>query len=126
MAKRDRKKEGTEEQMGKEPAAGYVYMLRCKDGSLYTGITTQPLRRWEEHKAAGEAAAKYTRSHPVSHVERLFEAEDLRAAARYEYRIKRLDKRSKEALVKDPARMKHLFPALFSESPVREVRDLFF
>ena len=33
------------------PAAGdwWVYMLRCADGSLYTGVTTDVLRRWQEH-----------------------------------------------------------------------------
>ena len=40
----------------------YVYMLRCADGSLYTGIAADVERRFEEHKSG--RGAKYTRSHP--------------------------------------------------------------
>ena len=38
----------------------YVYMLRCGDGSLYTGITTDPVRRFAEHQGQGGRGAKYT------------------------------------------------------------------
>lgn len=38
----------------------YTYILRCKDNSLYTGITTNIKRRLKEHKEKGEKAAKYT------------------------------------------------------------------
>ena len=37
----------------------YLYILRCKDGSLYTGITTDVSRRLEEHRRG--KGAKYTR-----------------------------------------------------------------
>lgn len=37
----------------------YLYILRCKDGSLYTGITTDISRRLEEHRRG--KGAKYTR-----------------------------------------------------------------
>ncbi len=37
----------------------FVYILKCKDGSLYTGITTDLARRLEEHKNG--TGAKYTR-----------------------------------------------------------------
>src|SRR4051812_38345355 len=39
----------------------FVYLLLCKDGSIYTGITTDVARRLEQHKA-GKGGA-YTRSH---------------------------------------------------------------
>jgi putative endonuclease len=38
----------------------YVYMLRCNDATLYTGITTDIERRLQEHN--GQKAAKYTRA----------------------------------------------------------------
>ena len=47
----------------------YLYILQCKDGTLYTGITTDVRRRFKEHlgKAGGGAGAgigaRYTRSH---------------------------------------------------------------
>ena len=38
----------------------YVYILRCSDDTLYTGITTDPERRLKQHNSG--TAAKYTRS----------------------------------------------------------------
>ena len=40
----------------------YVYMLRCEDGSLYTGIASDVEKRFAVHKSGH--GAKYTRSHP--------------------------------------------------------------
>ena len=42
--------------------AWWVYMLRCRDGSLYTGVTTDVERRFAQHRVG--TGAKYTRSHP--------------------------------------------------------------
>lgn len=39
----------------------FVYVLRCGDGSLYTGITTDVARRMAEHASGGPKAAKYLR-----------------------------------------------------------------
>ena len=41
----------------------FVYMLLCKDRSLYTGITTDVVRRFREHK--NKKGGHYTASHPV-------------------------------------------------------------
>ena len=41
----------------------FVYILRCEDGSLYTGITTDLDRRFLEHK--NKKGARYTKSHGV-------------------------------------------------------------
>lgn len=55
---------GTTDAGKREPVTGpanwFVYMLACRDGSIYTGITTDPERRFQEHNA-GKASA-YTRS----------------------------------------------------------------
>lgn len=69
-----------------------VYMLRCADGSLYTGITTDVDRRVAEHNGDGVLGARYTRSRrPVELV--YVEAAASRAeAARREAAIKRLDR----------------------------------
>lgn len=37
----------------------YVYMIRCKDGTLYTGITTDVKRRLAEHVKGRSKAARY-------------------------------------------------------------------
>ncbi len=75
-----------------------VYVLRCADGSLYTGITTDIARRIAEHNGDGRLGARYTRSRrPVELV--YVEAAGSRAeAARREAAIKRLDRPRKLAL----------------------------
>ena len=77
----------------------YVYMLRCKDGSLYTGYTDDPQRRLAVHN--GGKGAKYTRSRlPVTLVyqEEFPEKSD---ALRREAAIKKLKKAQKEGLLKE-------------------------
>ena len=76
--------------------AWIVYLARCRDGSLYTGITTDPERRLKEHnKGLGSA---YTRSRlPVTLV--YSEVAGSRSQAlRREHAIKSLTRVAKEAL----------------------------
>ena len=75
----------------------YVYILRCADGTLYTGYTDNPERRARVHNAG--KGAKYTRSRlPVELVYR--EAfGDKSAALRREREIKRLTRAQKLALI---------------------------
>ncbi len=75
----------------------YVYMVRCRDNSLYTGSTDDPERRLAVHNAG--KGAKYTRSRlPVTLVYREACA-DKGAALRREYALKQLTKAQKEALI---------------------------
>ena len=76
-----------------------VYILRCADGSLYTGITRDVARRVEEHNSNGSLAARYTRTRrPVALVYQ--EAAATRSAAsKREYRIKRMRRADKLKLV---------------------------
>ena len=37
----------------------YLYMVRCRDGTLYTGISTDIDRRLAEHRGGGDAGSKY-------------------------------------------------------------------
>ena len=74
----------------------WVYLLRCGDGSLYTGCTNDLARRLRAHQSG--RGAKYTRSRlPVELVYRE-EAEDRSAALRREAAIKRLTRAEKLAL----------------------------
>jgi putative endonuclease len=74
-------------------------MLRCADGSLYTGWTADLPRRLAAHRAG--AASRYTRSRlPVELVVSLPMA-DARAARREEARIKRLRRAAKLELVEN-------------------------
>lgn len=76
-----------------------VYMVRCGDGSLYTGIATEAARRVAEHNDNDLLAAKYTRTRrPVVLVyqERCIDRAD---AARREHAIKRMRRREKLSLI---------------------------
>ncbi len=75
----------------------FVYMVRCANDSLYTGITTDIKRRIEEHnKGIGSA---YTRSH--RHVSLVYEenVKNRSAASIRESELKKLSKQEKEILV---------------------------
>ena len=80
----------------------YVYMLRCEDNSVYTGITTDVARRMSEHFTKGAKCAKYTLRHGAKALEAVWEVETRSDALRLEYRIKQLAKRDKEQLIKRP------------------------
>lgn len=80
----------------------YVYLLRCQDGSYYTGITTDVERRFQEHKERGAKGARYTRTHPVSEIAASWEMPDRSTASKVEYRIKRLKHGEKELLATTP------------------------
>ncbi len=77
----------------------YTYMLRCTDGSLYTGITTDIKRRMDEHFSKGVKCAKYTKRHTAKKLEAVWESSNRVLASKLEYRIKQLPKDKKEALI---------------------------
>ncbi|HEY4537401.1 MAG TPA: GIY-YIG nuclease family protein [Erysipelothrix sp.] len=84
----------------------YVYILRCDDQSLYTGITTDVKRRYHEHLTKHPQAAAYTKSRNVIGLEAVWQAEDRSSASKLEYQIKQLPKREKENLIGNPQILK--------------------
>jgi len=78
----------------------YIYMLRCEDNSIYTGITTDIHRRMKEHFSQCEKCAKYTLTHKAKKLEAVWESENKIMASKLEYRIKALTKKQKEDLIK--------------------------
>ena len=75
----------------------FVYILRCTDGSLYTGITNDLNRRLEQHNAG--TASRYTRSRlPVTLVYHE-EPTTKSLALKRELAIKSLSRKAKEALI---------------------------
>jgi putative endonuclease len=74
-----------------------VYLLRCADGSLYCGWTTDVERRLAEHRAG--AASRYTRSRLPVELAAAFPVADRSAALREEARIKRLPRAAKLELI---------------------------
>ncbi|MBR3640926.1 MAG: GIY-YIG nuclease family protein [Oscillibacter sp.] len=75
----------------------YVYVLRCGDGSFYTGATTDVEKRVRAHQSG--RGAKYTRSHAPVALAYFEEAADKSAALRRENEIKRMTHAEKEALI---------------------------
>ena len=81
-----------------QQTSAYTYILRCADGSLYTGWTNDLEKRVSAHNAG--TGGKYTRSHrPVTLVyHETFHTKE--EAMQREYAIKRLTREEKEALIK--------------------------
>lgn len=77
----------------------YIYILRCADQSLYTGMTTDINRRFQEHVKKTSQGAKYTRSHKPIAVVALWSCSSRQKASRLEYWIKHLKKSQKEEII---------------------------
>ncbi len=75
----------------------YVYMLRCGDGTLYTGMTDNVERRLETHRAG--KGAKYTRGRGPLEVVYREELPDKSSALKREAWIKKMRKEQKEKLI---------------------------
>ena len=80
----------------------YVYILRCADDTLYTGITTDVDRRVLEHNG-NEVGAKYTRARQPVQLVYSAKFSDRSSASKEEFRIKQMTRSQKELLVKSGA-----------------------
>jgi putative endonuclease len=86
----------------------YIYIVRCCDGSLYTGITIDVARRFAEHCGKGKAGAKYLKSRrPLKLV---FQAKigNQALAMKVERKVKKLPKDKKEKLINGDINIKAL------------------
>jgi putative endonuclease len=80
------------------PSEWSVYILRCRDGTFYTGIAKDVKARFDAHRAGRGAA--YTKTHPpiqIAYAERGFTRSE---ALRRELSIKGLTRQKKQSLVK--------------------------
>ena len=75
----------------------YVYLLRCRDGTIYTGYTDDPERRLRVHNAG--KGAKYTRSRLPVELVYQEQCPDKSAALRREREIKGMRRAEKLALI---------------------------
>lgn len=87
----------------------YVYMLRCEDNSVYTGIAKDLEHRLNEHFSQDEKCAKYTKSRKAKKLEISWETENKSTASKLEYAIKTLTKVQKENLIKEPKLLNDFF-----------------
>ena len=72
-------------------------MIRCSDGSLYTGSTNHIIRRWHQHVEG--TGAKYLRAHKPKEMVHVEKHPNQSAACKREYKIKQLSKAEKEELI---------------------------
>ena len=74
-----------------------VYILECRDGTLYTGITTDIGRRFKQHQS-GEGG-RYTKSRGTKKLMYVEDARDRSAALKREAIIKKLSRKKKLELI---------------------------
>lgn len=88
-----------------------VYILRCGDGTLYTGVTTDVERRLAEHLRPGGRGARYLRGRAPLQVVLDRRAGTRGLALRLEMRIKKMSRAGKEALIEGAASFDALLAA---------------
>ena len=77
-----------------------LYLIRCADNTLYTGISTDVARRFADHQQGNARAAKYLRTRQPLQLCLQVGIGDRSLALRAEHRVKQLSKADKEALVR--------------------------
>src|SRR5436190_21806570 len=82
----------------------FVYLIRCADQSLYTGVTTDAERRIDEHNEG--CGARYTRARGPVELVYLERLKDRGSALRREHEIKRMTAAGKRAMVESAQRKK--------------------
>ena len=81
----------------------YVYILRCDDGSYYTGYSNNPANRFIEHSKG--RGARYTRMHKPDGIAYIQGLKTRRAAMRRERQIKTFTHEQKRNLIENTARV---------------------
>lgn len=80
-------------------AVWWIYMIRCGDGSLYTGMARDVERRFSEHVAQGPRSAKYLRGRLPLEVVYRKELGSRSEASKEELRVKRMSRAGKLGLI---------------------------
>ena len=86
-----------------------VYIVRCADDTYYTGIAADVARRIVEHESSPRGA-KYLKGRGPLQLVYSEAVGDRSRASQLEYRIKKLDRSDKEALISGRTTLLHLFP----------------
>lgn len=77
----------------------YIYILRCKDESLYTGIAKDYEERYKKH--IDGTGAKYTKARKPIRIEKVWATDGRSAASKIEYFLKRYSKKNKEKFIEE-------------------------
>lgn len=94
----------------------FVYIIKCRDERLYTGITTDMERRFAEHSgiSGNSKGAKFTRANPPVEIMAVWSCNGRSEASRLEYAIKRLKRIQKLQLIEKEKSLSDLFGEEFS------------
>lgn len=104
----------------------YIYMIKCQDGSYYTGIAKDIRKRMRQHFFKERSGAKYTRSRQAISLEAAWETDNWPEAGRMECFIKSLSRKEKEELVKRPEHLRDFYKKRKdTEPPSVKVVDAF-
>jgi putative endonuclease len=77
----------------------FLYLIRCRNGRLYTGITTDVARRFEEHESGDKKGSKYLRGKAPLKLVMKKKVGDRSMALKIEAKVKKLPKIKKELLI---------------------------
>ena len=96
----------------------YLYLLRCHDGSLYTGISTDVARRFAHHQGEGGAGSKYLKGRgPLTLVfNKKLGSRSL--ALGVESKVKKLSKTRKEELIRTKENIDEIIKQISSQLTV--------
>ena len=86
----------------------FLYLIRCKHGRLYTGITTDVERRLEEHKSSDKKGSKYLRGKTPLRLVMKKKIGSKSLALKIEAKVKRLSKIKKELLVEGKIKIRDI------------------
>ncbi len=86
----------------------FLYLIRCKDNSLYTGITTDIKRRFNEHQSNDRKGSKYLRGKAPLKLVLKKKIGNKSLASKVEAKVKKLPKAKKELLVKGKIKIKEI------------------
>ena len=100
------------------PKPAFVYMVRCTDGTLYTGWTTDPAARLQVHKSG--RGARYTRARGAAAFAYVERCADKLSALRREDALKKLPKAQKELLCSEWSAAGGPFSGAYSDNDTRD------
>ncbi len=86
----------------------FLYLIRCNNGRLYTGITTDVERRFEEHESGDTKGSKYLRGKAPLKLVLKKKVGNRSMALKIEAKVKKLPKTKKELLVDDKIKIREI------------------
>jgi putative endonuclease len=101
----------------------HVYIVRTRDGAMYTGITTDVERRLTEHRAGGGRGVRYLRGREPLEIVYRRKLGNRSLALRVEWRLKRRPRGEKQAIVSGRWSRRALLRRLGVSDPSRPVRN---